>query len=46
MLLDRFRACRGTEEIGPTRASRNTQPVELRFCALLGDEPNLKLTLV
>jgi hypothetical protein len=36
----------GAAELEPTRASRNTQPMELRFRALLGREPKVEVALV
>jgi hypothetical protein len=36
----------GTEGLEPTRESQNTQSLELRFRALLGEEPKVELALV
>jgi hypothetical protein len=36
----------GTEGLEPIRESRNTQPLELRFRAKLGEEPKVEVSLV
>ena len=38
--------CLSGVESGPTRESRNTQPLELRFRGKVGDEPEVELALV